>query len=134
MTSTTKLTAARCKFPPISAGKSLINSIMITDGKDLVRVFRIVRGEKWQEVVEYTVCCLLEGAIEEAYTKADNASIVATDSIKVSPYQLVTRKAVFSNVVKWHRIQFIVSLLAIQLENKAVKSDLQIMPKFRKIF
>ena len=32
-----------------------------TDGKDRIRVFRIVRNGKWHEVVEYTVCALLEG-------------------------------------------------------------------------
>ena len=32
-------------------------------GKDKVRVFRIVRGDKWHDIVEYNVCTLLEGDI-----------------------------------------------------------------------
>ena len=33
-------------------------------GKDKVRVFRIVREEKWHTVVEYNVTALLEGDID----------------------------------------------------------------------
>ncbi|KAH6661071.1 hypothetical protein BKA67DRAFT_511375 [Truncatella angustata] len=52
-------------------------------GKDNVRVFKRDKlADGSEEVTELTVCCLLEGAIEESYTKADNASVVATDSIK----------------------------------------------------
>ncbi|KAG8961551.1 hypothetical protein FRC03_005272 [Tulasnella sp. 419] len=57
-------------------------------GKDKVRVFRIVRDGDWHEVVEYTVCALLEGQIETSYTKADNSVVVATDSIKNTTYIL----------------------------------------------
>ena len=70
-------------------------------GKDKVRVFRIVRGEKWHDIVEYNVCTLLEGdiatryaahinyltrtgysdeLIDISYTQADNSVVVATDS------------------------------------------------------
>jgi len=66
-------------------------------GKDKVRVFRIVKGDKWHDIVEYNVCTLLEGNIETSYTQADNSVVVATDSIKnmtyymakVSPFVLV---------------------------------------------
>lgn len=51
-------------------------------GKDKVRVFRIVRDEKWHNVVEYSVTALLEGDVETSYTQADNTVVVATDSIK----------------------------------------------------
>ncbi|KAG8896428.1 hypothetical protein FRB99_008893 [Tulasnella sp. 403] len=51
-------------------------------GKDKVRVFRIVRNGDWHEVVEYTVCALLEGEIETSYTEANNKCVVATDSVK----------------------------------------------------
>jgi urate oxidase len=37
-------------------------------------------NEKKHEVVEYVICALLEGEIEESYTKSDNSNIVATDS------------------------------------------------------
>jgi len=51
-------------------------------GKDKVRVFRIVRTNDWHDVVEYTVCALLEGKIETSYTQADNKCVVATDTVK----------------------------------------------------
>jgi len=51
-------------------------------GKDKVRVFRIVRSENWQDVVEYNVCALLEGKIETSYTQADNSPVVPTDTVK----------------------------------------------------
>lgn len=33
-------------------------------GKDKVRVFRVVREDQWQTVVEYNVTALLEGDID----------------------------------------------------------------------
>ena len=53
-------------------------------GKDNVRVYKVHRdpATSVQTVTEMTVCCLLEGAIETSYTKADNSVVVATDSIK----------------------------------------------------
>ncbi|KAI0245502.1 uricase [Lactifluus subvellereus] len=53
-------------------------------GKDKVRVFRVVRDpeSKVQDVVEYNVTVLVEGAIETSYTQADNTVVVATDSMK----------------------------------------------------
>ena len=33
-------------------------------GKDKIRVFRVVREEKWHTVVEYNVTALLEGDID----------------------------------------------------------------------
>ncbi|KAJ1335495.1 urate oxidase [Microdochium nivale] len=57
-------------------------------GKDNVRVYKVERDAAagTQTVTEMTVCCLLEGAIESSYTKADNSVIVATDSIKNTIY------------------------------------------------
>ncbi|GAA5864885.1 hypothetical protein JCM1840_004938 [Sporobolomyces johnsonii] len=52
-------------------------------GKDKVRIFRIVRrADGTHDVAEYIVRCLVEGDIARAWTHSDNASIVATDSIK----------------------------------------------------
>ncbi|KAG0145366.1 hypothetical protein CROQUDRAFT_63994 [Cronartium quercuum f. sp. fusiforme G11] len=51
-------------------------------GKEKVRVFRVVRAAEWHEVVEYTVSVLLEGEIQSSYTQANNAVVVATDSMK----------------------------------------------------
>ncbi|KAF8589795.1 uricase [Ramaria rubella] len=61
-------------------------------GKDLVRVFRIVREAEAgvHEVAEYNVCALVEGEIDVSFTKADNSVVVATDSnlAKTSPHVL----------------------------------------------
>ncbi|KAI1132987.1 hypothetical protein F5Y10DRAFT_154096 [Nemania abortiva] len=57
-------------------------------GKDNVRVYKVHRDEAagTHTVTEMTVCCLLEGKIEESYTKADNGPVVATDSMKNTIY------------------------------------------------
>ncbi|KAI0435221.1 hypothetical protein F5Y09DRAFT_294055 [Xylaria sp. FL1042] len=57
-------------------------------GKDNVRVCKVQRDPATgtHKVTEMTVCCLLEGKIEAAYTKADNGPIVATDSMKNTIY------------------------------------------------
>lgn len=57
-------------------------------GKDNVRVHKVHRDEATgtHTVTEMTVCCLLEGRIDESYTKADNATVVATDSMKNTIY------------------------------------------------
>lgn len=57
-------------------------------GKDLVRVFRVVRGSEFHHVVEYNVTVLVEGDIETSYTVADNSVVVATDSMKNITYYL----------------------------------------------
>jgi len=77
-------------------------------GKDKVRVFRIVRNKDYQDVVEYTVCALIEGKIETSYTQADNSCVVTTDSVKntvnvlakTSPY--VLDPALFSLHIALH--------------------------------
>ncbi|KAI0806050.1 uricase, partial [Irpex lacteus] len=57
-------------------------------GKQAVRVFRVVKEDKWHTVVEYNVTVLLEGDIDVSYTKADNSVVVATDSMKNITYHL----------------------------------------------
>jgi len=57
-------------------------------GKAKVRVFRVVREDKWHHIVEYNVEALLEGDIVTSYTKSDNSVVVATDSIKNITYYL----------------------------------------------
>lgn len=55
-------------------------------GKDLVRIFRIVRDSKdpsSHRVAEYTIRCLLHGeSLTPSYTEADNSPVVATDTVK----------------------------------------------------
>jgi urate oxidase len=57
-------------------------------GKDNVRVCKVDRDEATgtHTVTEMTVCCLLEGKIDESYTVADNTPVVATDSMKNTIY------------------------------------------------
>ncbi|KAI1180295.1 hypothetical protein F4777DRAFT_585596 [Nemania sp. FL0916] len=57
-------------------------------GKDNVRVYKVDRDEATgtHKVTEMTVCCLLEGNVDVSYTKADNAPVVATDSMKNTIY------------------------------------------------
>lgn len=58
-------------------------------GKDNVRVLKVWRdpsNPQHQEVIELTVCVLLEGDIEESYTKADNSPVVPTDTVKNTIY------------------------------------------------
>ncbi|KAH9906277.1 uricase [Xylariomycetidae sp. FL2044] len=57
-------------------------------GKDNVRVYKVHRDAATgtHTVTEMTVCVLLEGAIEASYTAADNACVVATDSMKNTIY------------------------------------------------
>ncbi|KAL7269585.1 hypothetical protein RUND412_007737 [Rhizina undulata] len=78
-------------------------------GKDNIRLYKVYRDEatKTHSVVEMTVCVLLEGDIETAYTKADNSVIVATDSMKNTVYVLakqhpVTPPELFASTVACH--------------------------------
>ncbi|KAG8980212.1 hypothetical protein FRB90_007751, partial [Tulasnella sp. 427] len=58
-------------------------------GKDKVRIFRIVRNGDWHDVVEYTVCALVEGKIETSYTQADNTFKNTVNVLaKTSPHVL----------------------------------------------
>jgi urate oxidase len=53
-----------------------------TYGKGRVRVMRVKRDGERHEVRELTVKAMLEGGFAPAYTDADNAAVVATDTIK----------------------------------------------------
>ncbi|CDO56766.1 hypothetical protein DV451_000404 [Geotrichum candidum] len=67
-------------------------------GKDNVRVLKVKRDPQnpaKQEVIELTVRVLLEGEIEESYTKADNASIVPTDTVKNTTFILAKQHDVW---------------------------------------
>ncbi|CCX09513.1 hypothetical protein FPQ18DRAFT_355089 [Pyronema domesticum] len=78
-------------------------------GKDNVRLYKVDRDPKTgvQTVNETTVCVLLEGKIDPAYTTADNSVIVATDSIKNTIYLLakqnpVTPPELFASILASH--------------------------------
>jgi urate oxidase len=51
-------------------------------GKGRVRVMRVNRDPALHEVRELSVNVMLQGGFEEAYTKADNRTVIATDTIK----------------------------------------------------
>ena len=53
-----------------------------TYGKDGVRVMRIARGTARHEVRELTVRAMLTGGFDAAFTDADNATSVSTDTVK----------------------------------------------------
>ncbi|KAI5291316.1 hypothetical protein KEM54_005402 [Ascosphaera aggregata] len=81
-------------------------------GKDNVRVLKVDRDRTTgvETVYEMTVCCLLEGDIENSYTKADNSVIVATDSVKNTIFILaklfpVNPPEVFGSILGSHFIE-----------------------------
>ena len=55
-------------------------------GKGRVRVMRVARDGERHEVREVTALTMLEGDFARAYTHADNAQVIATDTIKNIAY------------------------------------------------
>src|ERR1700712_2561313 len=55
-------------------------------GKARVRVMRVHRDGDYNEVSELSVQTMLEGDFSAAYTAGDNATVVATDTIKNITY------------------------------------------------
>ena len=53
-----------------------------TYGKGRVRVMRVYREGKYNEVRELSVQTMLDGDFSDAYTKGDNRKVIATDTIK----------------------------------------------------
>jgi urate oxidase len=67
-------------------------------GKANVRVLKVWRDPNdrdHQAVIELTVRVLLEGEIEESYTKADNSPVVPTDTVKNTIYILAKQNEVW---------------------------------------
>lgn len=52
----------------------------------VLKVWRDPNDRNHQDVIELTVRVLLEGDIEESYTKADNSPVVPTDTVKNTIY------------------------------------------------
>lgn len=77
-------------------------------GKDNVRLYKVQRNDDGtQDVTEMTVCSLLEGDIAPSWTKADNASIVATDTQKQTAYVMaklhpVNPPELFASILAQH--------------------------------
>lgn len=68
------------------ASSSSVSLTSASYGKDLVRIFRIVRhpsDTSSHKITEYTVRCLLHGeSLVPSYTEGDNSPVVATDTVK----------------------------------------------------
>jgi len=63
-------------------------------GKARVRLVKLIKKPGWQDIINYTVQCLLEsekGAFNCNYTKADNSTCVPTDTTKNTVYVLAKR-------------------------------------------
>ncbi|KAI4178037.1 MAG: hypothetical protein LQ346_007581 [Caloplaca aetnensis] len=81
-------------------------------GKDNIRVYKVHRNEQTgvQDVVEMTVCVLLQGDIETSYTEADNSVVVATDTMKQTTYIMakqhpVTPPELFGSILASHFVE-----------------------------
>lgn len=71
-------------------------------GKGRVRVMRVHRGGDHDEVRELTVQTMLEGGFEAAYTRGDNAAVVATDTVKTIAY-IVARENMTASAEEYAR-------------------------------
>jgi urate oxidase len=67
-----------------------------TYGKTRVRLTYIQRLEARHELKEMAVDIFLEGAFQEAFTKADNSIVLPTDTMKNAVYALARRKPITS--------------------------------------
>ncbi|CAG8463510.1 10925_t:CDS:2 [Dentiscutata erythropus] len=67
-------------------------------GKENVRLAKVIRKEKWHEIIELTVRVLLDGEFESSYTKADNSMIIATDSMKNTIYILAKQSSCVEDI------------------------------------
>ncbi|KAL9009231.1 MAG: hypothetical protein Q9173_005722 [Seirophora scorigena] len=81
-------------------------------GKDNIRVCKVHRNKETgvQNVVEMTVCVLLQGDIETSYTEADNSVVVATDTMKQTTYIMakqhpVTPPELFASILASHFVE-----------------------------
>ncbi|KAI4113704.1 MAG: hypothetical protein LQ348_005884 [Seirophora lacunosa] len=81
-------------------------------GKDNIRVYKVHRNKETgvQDVVEMTVCVLLQGDIETSYTEADNSVVVATDTMKQTTYIMakqhpVTPPELFASILASHFVE-----------------------------
>jgi urate oxidase len=72
------------------------NIVFDAYGKTKVRLTYVQRLETRHEVKELTVDVLLEGAFQEAFTKADNSIVLPTDTMKNTVYALARKKPIVS--------------------------------------
>jgi urate oxidase len=67
-----------------------------TYGKTRVRLTYVNRSGTRHELKELTVNVLMEGAFEDAFTKADNSIVLPTDTMKNTVYALARKKPIES--------------------------------------
>jgi urate oxidase len=72
------------------------NIVFDTYGKTSVRLTYVQRLNTRHELKEMTVDIFLEGAFQEAFTKADNSIVLPTDTMKNTVYALARRKEILS--------------------------------------
>ncbi|REK10947.1 MAG: urate oxidase [Planctomycetota bacterium] len=65
-------------------------------GKTQVRLSRVFRDGPRHEIIETTLSIALEGDFDAAYTQANNAPVVPTDTMKNTVYVLARRHAIRS--------------------------------------
>jgi urate oxidase len=70
------------------------NLIFDTYGKTRVRLTCVQRLEGRHEVKELSVDIFLEGAFQDAFTKADNSIVLPTDTMKNTVYALARKKPI----------------------------------------
>jgi urate oxidase len=70
------------------------NLIFDTYGKTRVRLTYVQRLEDRHEVKELSIDVFLEGAFQEAFTKADNSIVLPTDTMKNTVYILARQKPI----------------------------------------
>lgn len=72
------------------------NILFDTYGKTKVRLTYVQRLEARHELKELTVDVFLEGAFQEAFTKADNSIVLPTDTMKNTVYALARKNGIKS--------------------------------------
>ena len=59
-------------------------------GKGSVRVLKLKQSADFHQVIDLTVDIMLEGDLEDAYTKGDNTEVLPTDTMKNSVYAMAS--------------------------------------------
>lgn len=67
-----------------------------TYGKTRVRLTNVQRNGEQHELREVTVDLLLEGALEDSFTKADNSIVLPTDTMKNTVYVVARKNPIVS--------------------------------------
>lgn len=96
-----------------------------TYGKTRVRLTYVERLETRHEVKELNVEVFLEGAFQDAFTKADNSIVLPTDTMKNTVYALARKNGVksleeFARTLAKHLLETVAHASHVRLEMKEV--------------